>query len=327
MLFNSFEFLFVFLPIFSLTILFAVRGNARYWVLIFASLLFYSQSGREHAYVLVGSVFWVYAFIDKKVFSLPSRINYTIALLGPISALIYYKYTKFLLHDLFGIEAMNGGNTFSLFDNLILPAGISFFTFQLLAYAIDRHTNKIVKPIGLRNLIFFISFFPQLIAGPVVRYAQISEALHGLRHFVLKEDGLARAIIYLSLGLSFKVLLADTIGNHIAPLIANPGELGLFGLTTLVFSYTFQIYFDFYGYSLCAIGLAILFGFNLPNNFIRPYSTLNPRQFWQRWHVTLSFWIRDYIYIPLGGNENYKRNILIVFLIFGLWHGAGFSFS
>lgn len=326
MLFNSFQFLFLFLPVVIIACLYIFKGNARYWVLILASLYFYSQSGREHAYTLIASVIWVYVFMDRKIFALPKNINISIAVLGPIMALVYYKYSQFLYYDVFGLGDSTRGQTFSIFDNIILPAGISFFTFQLVAYAIDRHRNKISEPIGLRNLIFFISFFPQLIAGPIVRYSQISDSLAGLKNFVPKAENFVRAIIYFTFGLAFKVLIADTIGKYIEPLIAAPADLGLSGITILVFSYTFQIYFDFYGYSLCAIGLASLFGFTLPDNFKRPYSTLNPREFWQRWHMTLSYWIRDYLYFPLGGNDKYIRNILIVFLACGLWHGAGFSF-
>jgi len=325
-LFNSFEFIFLFFPVVAVCAIFVCRGNTRYWVLIFASLLFYAQSGREHAYVLIISVIWIYAFIDRKFLSLTPNLNLFAATIGPVSALIYYKYSKFIFYDVLRLGKAAESTAFSLFDDIILPAGISFFTFQLLAYAFDRHTKKIAEPIGFRNLILYISFFPQLIAGPIVRYEQVATAIIGLRTFVLTEGYLVNAILYFTFGLAYKVLLADTIGIFIEPLIAAPKDLGLSGLLVVIFSYTFQIYFDFYGYSLCAIGLASLFGFRLPDNFKRPYSTLNPRTFWQCWHVTLSYWIRDYLYIPLGGNTAYTRNIIIVFLVCGLWHGAGFSF-
>lgn len=325
-LFNSFEFVFLFLPIMLITFLCFARESTRYWLLIAASLFFYAYAGREHAYVLVGSVTWVYIFIDRKFFSLPKAMNLCFALAGPLLALIYYKYSKFIIYDIFGAGTPTGGGAFSIFDSIVLPAGISFFTFQLLAYAVDRHTKKIANPIGFRQLLLFISFFPQLIAGPIVRYEQVSGAMQKLGTYALDRTRIIRAIIYVVFGLAFKVLIADTLGNLVEPMIATPSELGLSGVLALVFSYTFQIYFDFYGYSLCAIGLACLFGFDLPDNFRRPYSTLNPKVFWQCWHVTLSYWIRDYLYFPLGGNSNYKRNILIVFLVCGLWHGAGYSF-
>jgi len=172
----------------------------------------------------------------------------------------------------------------------------------------------------------FISFFPQLVAGPIVRFHQVVADLRELVRFNLTIEAVSEAMLFLFFGLAFKALIADSINHFSAPLVMAPETLGAVGLVGIAYSYTFQIYFDFYGYSLCAIGLGRLFGVRLSNNFLRPYSTLNPQEFWRCWHVSLSNFIRDYMYISLGGNRHYIRNIFIVFVACGLWYGAGYSF-
>lgn len=176
------------------------------------------------------------------------------------------------------------------------------------------------------RLALFISFFPQLVAGPILRYRDVTDALAGLTTFRPSPERTSKAIAYVCLGLGTKVLLADTLGRYGDPMVPQAGDLTVVGALYVVFAYSFRIYFDFWGYSLIAIGLGHLFGFDLPRNFDRPYESPNPREFWRRWHVTLSYWIRDYLYLPLGGNRSYARNILIVFALCGLWHGAGWTF-
>ncbi len=326
MLFNDLNFVFVFLPITLLGVLWLSPAKFRPAVLIVASLLFYGQSGREHAIVLVLCVLWVYALLDRDWVRIDRRLLLSLAIAGPLCALIYFKYTSFILTDVLQLELSESRGGFSLFDDIALPAGISFFTFQLIAYAVDRYRGVLERPAGLQTLLLFICFFPQLIAGPIVRFKQVSDAITALPRFRISADVVVGSVFYITVGLAFKVLIADSISNFLTPMINTPETLGIIGVTSLVYSYTFQIYFDFYAYSLCAIGLGKLFGFSLPDNFLRPYSSLNPREFWRRWHVSLSYWIRDYLYYPLGGNTNYVRNIAIVFVVCGLWHGAGYSF-
>jgi alginate O-acetyltransferase complex protein AlgI len=326
MLFNDLAFLFVFLPCTLAVVLLLAPRAWRPWALIAASLMFYGAAGVGHAMVLVVCVVWVHLLMNRVV---AQRFRFPVLLLaiaGPLSALIHFKYLGFLINDVLMLGDELGEGRFDMFRNVVLPAGISFFTFQLIGYAIDRYRGVIASGQSLRTLLLFVSFFPQLVAGPIVRFAQVAENLRTLSSFALTASTLTRACIYFCFGLAFKVLLADSINNALAPLVASPDTLGTSGLLSLVYTYTFQIYFDFYGYSLCAIGLALLFGIELPANFLRPYSTLNPRDFWRCWHVSLSMFIRDYLYIPLGGNRNYLRNILVVFLICGLWHGAGYAF-
>ena len=163
-------------------------------------------------------------------------------------------------------------------------------------------------------------------AGPILRHRQVAGALGRLSEFRLSSETASVAIGYICLGLAAKVLIADTLGSYQSAYVSAPGYLSVFSALYVLFAYSFQIYFDFYGYSLIAIGLGKLFGFEFPMNFNRPYEALNPRDFWRRWHITLSYWIKDYLYLPLGGNRRYTRNILIIFGACGLWHGAGWTF-
>ena len=324
MIFNQTEFLFVFLPL-TLAAFFApgLRGMRPYTLLI-ASLVFYGVSGIEHAVVLAIEVAWVYA-LTRLARAPGSRLLLTCAVLPPALGLLYYKYLGFVVRTLIG-AGISADETFSLFKATLLPAGISFFTFNLISFAIDRYRGEIPAMPPFRRFALFIMFFPHLVAGPILRYRDVAERLARLKEFTLKNGEAATAIGYICLGLAAKVLVADTLGRIIDPMAHAPGALPPAGAAYVMFAYSFQIYFDFYGYSLVAIGLALLFGIRFPRNFARPYEARNPRDFWRRWHMTLSYWIRDYLYLPLGGNARYVRNILIVFALCGLWHGAGWNF-
>lgn len=323
MIFNSLPFLLFFLPAVLILVFGMMRGEARVWFLIIASLFFYGVSGLEHAAALIAGIVWTY-LITLSPSTQGSPFRLAVAVAGPVLALIYYKYSGFLL----GLASLNGEETetFSLFEDVVLPAGISFFTFQLVAYAIDRYRGAIVQPPRFNSFALYVSFFPQLVAGPILRFQQVAEGLADLPRFRLHADTAMGGIAYIVVGLALKVLIADSLGNHNALWIANPDSLSVPAALYVLFSYSFQIYFDFFGYSLVAIGLGRLFGFAFPDNFARPYQSLNIKDFWRRWHITLSFWIRDYLYLPLGGNRHYSRNIVIVFAICGLWHGAGLTF-
>jgi len=325
MIFNSFEFLFLFLP--AVLTGFFVFSAARYriWLLIGASFLFYALSGIEHAIILLLQILWVFVFIRMDSFQ-GNRVALTFAILFPALSLIYYKYLGFLIASFLPSYAEDGSAGFSLFENIILPAGISFFTFQSVSLAIDRYRGHIREIPKFRELALYISFFPQLVAGPIVRYDQVAEAIHGISAFRIKHQDVIEALSFIIFGLTAKVLIADSLSLYIEPFKGTPGELPALSALYVLFAYSFQIYFDFYGYSLIAIGLGRLFGFHLPDNFLRPYEALNPKEFWRRWHVSLSYWIRDYLYIPLGGRDRHLRNILITFAVCGLWHGADWTF-
>jgi len=323
-IFNQFEFLLLFLPavvcLFSISLLRPLRP----YLLISASLLFYGFSGWEHTAVLVLDIVWVW-WVVRTPAAVGGRLRLAVAIVPPFLALFYYKYLGFVLEQ-FVLGAAPASSGFDLFEKVILPAGISFFTFQLAAYAIDRYRGDIPDPPAFPHLALYISLFPQLVAGPILRYHEVAAALKNIQSYAINASGAARALGYIVVGLGVKVLIADTLSGYISQFITDIGTIGKIGGIYVTLAYSFQLYFDFYGYSLIAIGLGALFGFSFPDNFRRPYESLNIGEFWRRWHVTLSYWIRDYLYLPLGGNRAYKRNILIVFAVVGLWHGAGWNF-
>jgi alginate O-acetyltransferase complex protein AlgI len=325
MLFNHAAFLFLFLPL-TVVVFFSAPRRTRVWVLIFASMIFYGQSGIDHLAVMVGGVVIVYLSTARSFFG-RSRIALTVAVAAPLLALAYYKYSGFVVSNVYAVaDGRISTETFSLFDDVLLPAGISFFTFQLVSFAIDRWRGDILSPPRFDSFALYISFFPQLVAGPILRWAQVADRIEGLSAYRPDAIRTIKAAEYITLGLASKVIVADGMGKLMGPLSAEPASAGVLGGLFVVFGYSFQIYFDFYGYSLVAIGMGMIFGFDFPANFLRPYLSHNPREFWRRWHTTLSYWIRDYLYIPLGGNRKYTRNILIVFAATGMWHGAGWNF-
>jgi len=325
MIFNNFYFIFLFLPI-TLFLFYNNRlKESRSLILITASFIFYGLNGLEHVFILFFDILWVYIFTSLKNFR--NNKSLLIACIAiPCLNLFYYKYLGFLFNDILNINLPEDGKTFSLFSNIILPAGISFFTFQLISFSVDKFKNDIKENLSLEKLFLYISFFPQLVAGPIVRYSNVKKIITNIKIFKLENKNLKISLIYIIYGLFLKVVLADGLANFINPLKSDMEILSIIPCLYIIFAYSFQIYFDFYGYSLIALGLGKLFGFNLPQNFNNPYKTLNPKEFWKCWHITLSNWIKDYIYIPLGGKEKYLRNIFLIFLFCGLWHGAGFNF-
>lgn len=325
MIFNQFEFLFLFLPATLALVFLPPLRRCRVWLLTAASFIFYGISGLDHVLVLAAGIVWVHALMRGPA-AKGCRWRLWLAVAGPAVALVYYKYSAFLVSQVLGIERSGNERVFSLFENVLLPAGISFFTFQLIAYAVDRYRGTLADSPGLARFALYISFFPQLVAGPIVRLQQVREAIDGLADWRPRREDVVAALGYVVMGLAAKVLIADTLAHYLAPFVASPATHATSTSLFVLFGYSFQIYFDFYGYSLIAIGLGRLFGFHLPDNFLRPYESPNPKDFWRRWHVSLSYWIRDYLYLPMGGNRRYHLNIAIVFALVGLWHGAGWNF-
>ncbi len=324
MIFNQLSFIFVFLPLALAAFYCPGAKSLRLPILIAASFLFYSLAGLQHAIVLLAAIAWVYLLSGLPGAAGDSK-RLIAAVMPPLLALIYFKYLGFLLSP-FAAITTSSSETSSFFADVLLPAGISFYTFHLLSFAVDRYRGHILESPPFGRFALYIMFFPQLVAGPIVRYHQMGGYLERLVQFRLIPADAARGISYACIGMAAKVLLADTLDAHQAIYIGDPGGLTVLASIYVVLAYSLQLYFDFFGYSLIAIGLGLLFGIRLPQNFGRPYEARNPREFWRRWHMTLSFWIRDYLYIPLSGNRHYVRNILIVFAICGLWHGAGWTF-
>lgn len=330
MQFNSLTFIFLFLPItivayFSL-IKFQFFRLAKGSIVI-ASLVFYAYNNILIVPVLLASIVFNFIFgsnIEKQQSPDVKKILLSIAIVGNIFFLGFFKYTDFFITTL-----NDFARTSFLLPNIILPLGISFFTFTQCGYLIDTYRGETGK-ISLLDYSFFVCFFPYLISGPIPTYKEIVPDISRLKSF--SQQHLVVGIIIFLIGLSKKMLIADNLAAWVQPVFdANHGtDLTIIETWVGVISYSMQLYFDFSGYSEMALGIGIMFNFKLPVNFNTPYKSLSIIEFWRRWHITLSRFLQKYLYIPLGGNRRGKltqmRNLLIIMLIGGLWHGAGWTF-
>ncbi len=319
--FNTVEFLFFFFPA-TLLIFYLVPMRLRLTVLFTASLVFYGSSGLVPLCLLMATIAWGY-LLSNHARWLPKNLFITACVSFPLLALWLFKYLGFSF-DL--VQAGEGArDLFSVFMVVLIPAGISFYTFQVLAYCIDVADGTIEPERNLIKFGAFISYFPQLIAGPIVRYSEIRDQLNRISSERLVTPDAAGGLKFLAFG-----LFAKTFGADILLLLQERYDIeqptGSLDAVYSVFAYSFVIYYDFWAYSIMAIGLGRLFGIELPRNFREPYVSFSPKEFWRNWHVTLSYWVRDYLYIRLGGNRRYVVNIIIAFLATGLWHGAGLNF-
>lgn len=329
MVFSSVIFLFYFLPV-TLGIYFIVKKEFRNMVLLLASLFFYAWGEPKFAAVLVFSIFINYLVgIGIHVFrgSRKARWIMIIGVLANLSILFFYKYIDFSIRILNDISAKVIPGYAAITALVIaLPIGLSFFTFQGLSYVIDVYKNTVPVQKNPLHIALYISMFPQLVAGPIVRYKDIVSEIDS-RSSKLEDltAGFQRFII----GLSKKVMIADILASVSDRIFVLPLDQLTPYVTWLgVICYTFQIFFDFSGYSDMAIGLGRIFGFHFTENFNLPYISCSLTEFWRRWHISLSTWFRDYLYIPMGGNRkgNVYIHLLIVFFCTGLWHGAEFTF-
>ena len=259
---------------------------------------------------------------NKKSFSKKSILIFGIV--ANLSLLGYFKYADFFIEN-FNIVAQTNINLF----NLLLPLAISFFTFQQIAYLVDSYRQE-TKEYDFLNYALFVTFFPQLIAGPIVHHSEMMPQFANKWNAVKKYRNIALGLFIFSIGLFKKVVIADTFAVYSSAGFDTATTLNLFEAWATSLSYTFQLYFDFSGYTDMAIGIALLFNIKLPINFNSPYKARNIQDFWRRWHITLSRFLRDYVYIPLGGNKKGSfrtySNLLATFVIGGLWHGAGWTF-
>lgn len=329
MLFNSWEFLLAFLPItFSVYFLLTHRGQdyaAKAW-LFAASLFFYGWWNPGYLFIIVTSIVVNYGFVrlllranrPKSRTLLVMGISFNVLLLG------YYKYADFFI-DNFNYAL---GLDYNLL-NIILPLGISFFTFQQIAFLVDAYNGRTEAC----DFVFygtFVAFFPQLIAGPIVHHGEVMPQLRDPARRYVNPDNVAKGLLVFSMGLAKKIIIADTFGKVANQGYANFELLSLEQSWITAFAYTIQLYFDFSGYSDMAIGLGLFFNIELPVNFNSPQRAENIQQFYRRWHITLSNFMRNYIYIPLGGNKTKEwrihLNLFITFLIGGFWHGANWTF-
>lgn len=316
MLFSSITFLYYFL-ITLLIIYFLVPRKFRNPVLLSFSLIFYFLGEPKYILVIVLSCILNYIFgilVTKK----HKKLFLVLSIVYNVSQLLVFKYTDFFIQNINTIFKTN----LNLL-HIAMPIGISFFTFQVLSYVIDVYNKNTQRSNNFFDFMTYICLFPQLVAGPIVRYSDINEQLTNRNTSYGKFSGGVKRFI---IGLSKKVLLANALGEALLKLT----ETTLIASWLRPITFTLQIYFDFSGYSDMAIGLGLMFGFNFPENFNYPLISSSITEFWHRWHITLSSWFRDYVYIPLGGNRvsTYKwiRNIFIVWFLTGFWHGASWNF-
>lgn len=323
MVFSSVIFLFFFFPVVLFCYYLVKNITMKNILLLLASLLFYAWGEGILVVLVVISAFINYSCGYLVSVTPQKKLFLTIGVILNLALLVYYKYFGFIIDNLDHLKFIHIKHA-----DIILPIGISFFTFHGLSYLIDiyRGTSKVQK--NFFNLLLYITFFPQLVAGPIIRYHDVSDQLMNRESTIDKTaEGIRRFII----GLAKKILIANQLGA-LADQILNT-DYSLFGYKVAwlgILSYSLQIYYDFSGYSDMAIGMAKMFGFEFLENFNFPYTSRSIREFWTRWHISLSNWFRDYLYIPLGGNRKGEfvtyRNLIIVFFLTGLWHGASWSF-
>ena len=320
MVFSSVIFLFLFLPVVLGVYYLCPRRDARNLWLIAVSLLFYAFSGLWYVLLLLFSVLCNYIaglFVSGRKGVLCAAVAVNLGILG------VFKYLGFLVQT---VDYLPGVSI--PVPSIVLPVGISFFTFQGLSYVIDVYRNERLKSTRFRDVLLYIALFPQLVAGPIVRYEDVAGEINCRSHTLEQlAQGLRRFII----GLSKKLLIADVCGSVVAMVYSADGSILDSRAAWLgAVCYLLQIYFDFSGYSDMAIGLGLCFGFHFKENFNYPYISASIKEFWRRWHISLSTWFREYLYIPLGGNrKGTKRtywNKLVVFFCTGLWHGANWTF-
>jgi alginate O-acetyltransferase complex protein AlgI len=332
MLFNSYIFLFAFLPV-TYVVFWALRtASARYVWLALTGYVFYGYWDARFCLLMaftttvsftagLGFRRFTSPLVRKLCLVLPITLD--LLLLG------FFKYANFFLTSLRNTTAVFGWHTEVPLLEVILPIGISFYTFHTITYIVDCYRGAIKPTNNIFEFAAYVSLFSQLVAGPIVRFRQIEQDLESLGQ-ADRTRWLGIGIAYFIWGLCEKVIVADSLASFVDPALAQSAALSTAGAWLAMLGYTFQLYFDFCGYSDMAVGLGYLFGLRIPINFDSPYKAVDPSDFWKRWHISLSTCLRDYLYIPLGGNRRGElttyRNLLLTMLIGGLWHGAAWTF-
>ncbi len=327
MLFNSYPFIFVYLPVvFTVFFLTAkyVSQRAATFVLVLASFIFYGYWDYHYVPLLFASITFNYligrqiGLTKRKKFWLITGLVINVALLG------YFKYTDFFLTTINDLS-----NTAFDLPHIILPLGISFFTFTQSAYLVDAYRGEAAKH-NFLTYCEFVTIFPHLIAGPIINHKKMLPQFTAAETFHINIENVAMGLTLFAMGLAKKVLIADNLAPIANNVFSRADSLTFLEAWIGAISYTFQLYFDFSGYSEMAIGLGLIFNLKLPINFNSPYQARSIIDFWRRWHMTLGAWVKDYLYIPMGGNRHGElrkmRNLFASMLIIGLWHGAGWTF-
>ncbi|MEA3455966.1 MAG: MBOAT family protein [Campylobacterota bacterium] len=332
MLFNSYVFIFAFLPVTFFVYFYLNRlrlTEASKAFLVLSSLFFYSWWNIAYLPIILASLLFNYVIgislaKEKEHRKVSKKTLLTIGIIANIALLGYFKYADFLITNINVLAQSEIGLL-----NLALPLAISFFTFQQIAYLVDSYNGE-TKEYDFLNYANFVTFFPQLIAGPIVHHGEMMPQFASVRNKVKQYRNIAMGLFIFSMGLFKKVIIADTFAVWATAGFDHTQVLNLAEAWVTSLSYTFQLYFDFSGYTDMAIGAALLFNIKLPINFNSPYKAISIQDFWRRWHITLSRFLRDYVYIPLGGNRKGEfrtyGNLMATFLIGGIWHGAGWTF-
>jgi alginate O-acetyltransferase complex protein AlgI len=334
MVFSDLDFILLFLPITILLFVLARRTKLEYApfaVLLVASIAFYSLWNTDDLLLLLGLT--VVNFTVAEVLPKNDRQRTTLLAAGiafNLLVLAYYKYSGFLLDNLAFLSNVTDVAVLRRSEDRPLPLGISFYTFTQIAYLIDCATRHVAaQKTSYPRYLLFLTTFPHLLAGPIVHYRDLAPQFQHMHRFLLGSRQ-AFGLMLFAVGLGKKVLIADPLSPLVATTFSQPELLSMAQAWAGMFAYTFQLYFDFSGYSDMAIGIAAMFGLRLPRNFDRPYLSRSPREFWRRWHITLSRFLRDYLYIPMGGNHGMAISVglraLITMLLGGLWHGAAWTF-
>lgn len=330
MLFNSLEFVFFYAIVFALYALLHARWTLRKWLLLLASYCFYMAWNPPYVVLLIFST--ALDFVSGRRIALSDsatvRRSWLVAsCVGNLGVLAFFKYSDFLLSN-FWIATEPPFAYPDFVRSLVLPLGISFYTFQSLSYTIDVYRDRRAVSRSALDFALYVSFFPQLVAGPIIRSREFLPQLAENRS--ASSDELLSGFDQIARGFAKKILCADVLAAYVDLVYADPGSFGAVNHWLAIYAYAFQIYFDFSGYSDIAIGVARTLGFAIPANFRLPYLARGPSDFWNRWHISLSTWLRDYLYISLGGSRTTRGrtylNLAITMLLGGLWHGAAWGF-
>jgi D-alanyl-lipoteichoic acid acyltransferase DltB (MBOAT superfamily) len=327
MLFSSGLFLGIFLAFYFIYIFIHKYGNARTaYVLLFSLFFYYKAGGMYFILLIVAAIINYYLSLHmfKTEKSAKRKFFITLLVLINLGILAYYKYTNFIIENINAVA-----NSDIAFKNIILPIGISFYMFQAISYCIDVYRREIEPTHNLLDFSFYLCYFPQLVAGPIVRAKYFIPQMY--KKLQLSKEDMGIAIFLILVGLVKKAVISDYISiNFVDRVFDSPGSYTAIENLLATYGYSIQIYCDFSGYSDMAIGLALLMGFKIPPNFRTPYKSASVTEFWRRWHISLSSWLRDYLYISLGGNRKGRvrtyANLLFVMLVGGLWHGASWKF-
>lgn len=325
MQFNTVDYIF-FLPV-VVVVYYLIPHRLKWFLLLFASYFFYGCWKVEYLAFIVSSTlidFWTGIQMDKRLNQKKRRPFLFVSLVSNLGLLFFFKYYNFFASN------VNYGTDVGLpiITDIVLPVGISFYTFQTISYSLDVYYNRLKAEKHLGYFALYVSFFPQLVAGPIERYSNLVPQFK--QKLNLSYENFSNGFRQILFGLFTKMVIADNLSGIVDGVFEEPLKYSSFDLLLSTFFHSFQIYGDFFGYSIIAIGSARLLGIRLMENFKTPYLSKNMAEFWQRWHISLSTWLRDYVYFPMGGNRvsmfKWTLNIMVVFIVSGLWHGANWTF-